>query len=89
MIKKTYTDEFKSMARTLDYEVVGVNDSGWRVKAVVHEDWFRWVNYFEAFHEDYGIVYGDFEEEVYASDEKALEHFIKNHEPEVWDYWDI
>lgn len=89
MIKKLFEDEFKSMARTLHPDDVGTNDSGWIVKAEIHEDYFEWVNYFEAFHEDYGIVWGDFEDEVYASSEEAFNHFVKNHEPSVWDYWDI
>ena len=89
MIRKTFTEAFKTEARTLCPDIVGTNDSGWLVKAKVHEDYFEWVNYFEAFHEEYGIVYGDFEDEVYASNEEAFEHFTRHHEVCIWDYWDI
>lgn len=77
------------LARTLSAHCVGENKSGWLIRADVHEDYYKWVNYFEAFHMDYGVVYGDFEEGVYASTEEALEQFFKDHPFEDWDYWDI
>jgi len=77
------------MALTLDTSVLGVNDSGWTVTGEIHEDYFEWVNEFEAHHPDFGRVWGDFENEVYADSKEAFEHFYENHSPCEWDYWDI
>ncbi len=63
--------------------------SGWTIKGEVHEDYFTWVNSFEAKHAKYGRVWGNFEHEVYATSNKAFVHFWKHHEPNAWDYWDI
>lgn len=76
-------------ARTLCADCVGQNSSGWFVRADIQEDWYKWVNYFEAFHPDYGLVFGDFEQGVFASCERTLEQFIADHPYEDWDYWDI
>lgn len=78
-----------SEARTLNTDCVGNNKSGWQVKAKVHEDYYEWVNYFEAFHPDFGLVFGDFESCVTASNEAALAHFLEHHPLEEWDYYDI
>ena len=76
-------------ARTLSVKTIGKNSSGWFVKANILEDWFSWVAYFEAFHPDYGIVFGDFEDVVYASSKEALVNFVNKHPYEEWDYGDI
>lgn len=89
MKKFKYVKSHSTEAVTLPKDCVGNNESGWQVKAQIHEDYYEWVNYFEAFHPDYGLVYGDFESEVYASSDQALEHFLNNHPFEVWDYYDI
>lgn len=65
------------------------HDSGWIITGAVQEDYFRWVNSFSAYHPTYGIVAGDFEDEIYASSEEAFSHFYKNHPPDEWDYNDI
>lgn len=62
---------------------------GWTIKAKVEEDWFLWVNYFEANHPIHGRVWGDFEDEVFADTEEGFNHFYANHTPEQWDYYDI
>lgn len=89
MKKFNYIQGFGTEARTLSADVVGNNDSGWIVRATVHEDYYEWINYFEAFHPDYGLIFGDFESEVFASSEQALDDFLKHHPVEVWDYYDI
>ena len=76
-------------ANTLDPSCIGDNESGWKVVGEIHEDYYEWVNQFEATHEKYGKVWGDFEDIVYADSKEGYENFIKNHEPESWDYWDI
>jgi hypothetical protein len=34
-------------------------------------------------------VWGNFEDTVFADSEEGYNHFIENHPPESWDYWDI
>ena len=89
MKKFNYVKNFNTEARTLSKHCVGNNASGWQVKAQVHEDYYEWVNYFEAFHPSYGLVFGDFESMVFASSDEALENFLKHHPVEEWDYYDI
>jgi hypothetical protein len=62
---------------------------GWTIKGEVHEDFYEWVNDFEATHPTYGKVWGNFESEVYADSEEGYNHFYENHTPEAWDYEDI
>jgi len=75
--------------RLSDGRYVKVNKSGWTIIGEIHEDYFEWVNEFEAYHKKYGVVYGDFEIEVFATSEEAYNHFYKHHKPKVWDYGDI
>jgi hypothetical protein len=42
-----------------------------------------------ATHPVYGKIEGDFEIEVTAESQEALDHFLDNHPFEEWDYWDI
>jgi hypothetical protein len=95
-----YKKNFKSEARTLPPESVtdcrescGVftktHPSGWTITGEVHEDYYYWVNEFTAHHPEYGSVRGDFENKVYVDSHDALNHFVKNHPPEDWDYHDI
>lgn len=63
--------------------------SGWTIKGEIHEDYYRWVNDFEAEHPEHGKVWGNFESEVNADSEEGFKHFWENHEPEAWDYMDI
>ena len=76
-------------ANTLPPECVGKNESGWEIKGEIHEDYYEWVNEFEAEHPKYRKVWGDFETEVHADNEEGYKNFIENHPPEEWDYWDI
>lgn len=62
---------------------------GWAITGELHEDWFVWVNDFEAHHPQYGRVWGNFEKEVYADSEEGFQHFYTHHQPNAWDYWDI
>lgn len=96
------THELGSLARTLNPDdVCGVHDDsmvglytfthpdGWTVSGRIHEDYFYWVNDFEAHHPLYGKVWGNFEDEVFADNELGYHHFVKHHPFHVWDYWDI
>ena len=62
---------------------------GWTIKGEIHEDYFFWVNEFEATHPKLGKVWGDFEKEVYATSRKAFKDFYAKHPPHAWDYADI
>lgn len=78
------------MARTLSPSNLGENDSGWIITGEVHEDYYRWVNEFKAYHPAKNWrVEGDFEEIVKATNQKALNHFLEHHPFEEWDYYDI
>ena len=89
MKKFTYTLSFSHMARTLCPEHVGNNESVWQIRGDVVEDCYTWVNAFEAFHPDYGVVKGDFESAVYASSDEAMADFLYYHPFDEWDYHDI
>lgn len=78
-----------SCAATIQVEQLGLNPSGWTITGEIHDDWYRWVNEFEATHPDFGRVWGDYEKEVFADSQEAFEHFFVNHPPEDWDYHDI
>lgn len=69
--------------------LLGANESGWVISGEIHEDYFEWLNEFEAEHPDHGRVWGNFEETVYATSKEAYEAFIESHPPELWDSDDI
>lgn len=90
MFIKDYSDQIGSSdAHTLEPEYIGNNDSGWIITGQIIEDYYTWVNDFEAFHLEYGFVKGNFEDKVYASSEETLNQFLKDHPFTVWDYQDI
>lgn len=102
MITKKYGEDFHSSGGALtlsvgqvcdDQSVSGTHEktheSGWTIRGEIHEDYYTWVNNFEASHSEYGKLSGNFESEVTAESEKAFAHFWKHHEPEAWDYMDI
>ncbi len=65
------------------------HSDGWTITGVVSEDYYTWVNDFEASHPVHGKVWGNFEEEVHADSEEGFGHFNTYHAPEAWDYGDI
>lgn len=104
MVTKKFGIDFNSVggALTLDSSEVSqhgftksgeiqqmTHEDGWTIKGIVHEDYFEWVNEFEATHPTYGKVWGDFENEVFADTEEGFNHFYQNHRPCAWDYGDI
>lgn len=88
MIIKTFENR-GSNAYTLRPEYIGVNESGWEISGKIHEDYYEWVNDFEAIHPVFGKVWGNFEDKVFADSEEGYNHFFENHKPINWDYWDI
>ena len=96
---KAFSD---NLAHTLDPEDVCENhDSqkggpfsrthadGWTIRGYISEDYFYWVNYFEAEHPVFGRVWGDFEDMVCADSKEGYEAFVQAHGPNTWDYGDI
>ena len=78
-------------AYTLPAET-GLFEDGWTINAEIQEDYYKWINDFEAVKSDGDKLYtvkGNFENEVICSSLEALEDFLNNHMPEEWDYWDI
>ena len=90
MVTKKYGVDFNSPggALTLSDTSIGTHESGWTITGEVHEDYYTWVNDFEATHPQFGIVKGNFEGEVVAETEEAFAHFWKHHKPYAWDYSD-
>ncbi len=92
---------FDFMAVTLSHtdvyagsgEYVGFSErqhaDGWLIKGDVCEDYYLWVNKFDAVHEVFGRVWGNFEVCVYADSEEGYQDFLKHHPYHVWDYYDI
>ena len=80
---------YKSEARTLPAINGLVENTGWTIDAEIHEDYYKWINEFDAYHPEYGRVAGNFESIVRASSKEAYEQFIKDHPYQEWDYYDI
>jgi hypothetical protein len=76
-------------ALTLKTEELKTHEDGWTISGKIHEDYYEWVNEFEASHPILGKVWGDFEEKVYAEKEEGFKDFYDKHTPEDWDYGDI
>ena len=91
IIVKKFGVDFDSCggALTLGEGEIGTHEDGWTIKGEIHEDYYTWVNEFEATHSKYGRVWGDFESEVYADTEEGFKDFFEKHPPQAWDYGDI
>lgn len=77
-------------ALTLDSGCVQkTNGSGWTVRGFISQDYYVWLNAFVAQHPVWGVVFGNFESQVYASSEEGYAHFFEHHPPYAWDYRDI
>ena len=86
-----YSDiSFKTEAKTLSPCDLGYNEkSGWTIEGTITEDWYEWVNDFEATHPVYGKLVGNYEHQIIAESQEAHDHFVANHPMDIWDYWDI
>ena len=102
MIIKRFGVDFKSNGGALTLDTSEVSDGdpqggthtrthpdGWTITGLVHEDYYTWVNEFDARHKTLGRVWGNFEGEVKADSEDAFADFYANHQPREWDYGDI
>ncbi len=66
-----------------------LHSDGWLIRGFIMEDYFYWVNRFEARHREHGRVWGDFEDTVYADSEAGFARFYEQHGPVAWDYAEI
>lgn len=88
MIEVTF-DVQGHLASTLDPEYLGTHNNGWTINGEVHEDYYTWVNEFEAVHLIFGRVWGNFEYTVYADTREGYSDFVNHFPVSYWDYWDI
>lgn len=77
--KQEFSLDYSHQARTLDPVNGFVESTGWTITGKIHEDWFEWINEFEATHPEHGRVFGNFEILVEASSKKAYNQFLKDH----------
>jgi hypothetical protein len=100
VVRKEYGEDFVSdladscgsCAFTLspDYLKADPEDvNGWLLLGDVKEDYFEWINEFEAFNPKFGRVWGNFELTVYADSEEGYQDFVKYFPPNSWGYGDI
>lgn len=86
-----------SDAHTLDADEVSwshhtsmrAHEDGWVIRGDIQEDYYHWVNDFQAWHRTYGYVWGDFEDTVWADSKAGYDHFCTHHPVNHWDYGDI
>lgn len=77
---KIYIEDFK-FSRT--------HDSGnWTISGIIHENYWLWVEDFEATHPKYGNIIGNFEKELIVDSIPAITHFLEHHPYKTWDYYD-
>ena len=88
MFSKTFDKSYDSEAFTLSPDDIGTKGM-WTLRGEVHNDYYAWVNEFEAEHLVLGKVWGDFDNTVYADDEETFNDFMKHFTPYRWDYHDI
>jgi hypothetical protein len=70
-------------------EYTKIHDNWWTITAVIHEDYYEWINDFSAIHNKYWKVWWDFEDTLYAESIEWFYNFYENFPPEDWDYGDI
>lgn len=83
-----------SIAFTLSpYILDKQNKNDWFFKAKIQEDYYQWINFFEASHSKYGKIFGDFEIGIHYPKEnkEALNNFLEKtfQYLNLWDYMDI
>jgi len=78
-----------SSARTLEPSPGFDESTGWTVIGEVHEDYYKWINDFEAYKGKECYVKGDFENIIETSSLKALDVFLSHYTVNEWDYYDI
>ena len=87
--KKGFIKPNDHCAFVLDEDDLRTHESGWTIEGEVKEDGLLWVEEFTATHSLYGKVWGDYDEKLHADSKVGLKHFIKNHSPTLFDFYDI
>jgi len=86
---KGVTKPNEHCAFVLDKDDLTTHESGWTIEGEVKDDGLLWVEEFTATHSLYGKVWGDYDEKLHADSKIGLKHFIKNHPPKLFDFWEI
>ncbi len=76
------------LARTLPPKYLETH-RGWTITGVVKKDYYKWVNFFEATHAEFGEVYGNYDYKIFASSKEGYLNFCKHFPFHEWDYDDI
>lgn len=84
-IKKFEND---GMAHTLNSDYKGTHSNGWTIDGIIKEDFYEWINKFNARNGD-KWVRGNFEVKVTADSEETYNEFIKLFPVDHWDYESI
>lgn len=79
---------YSSNAITLD--TIALGSDTWEVTAKVQHDYYEWINDFYAVEKSTNnVVFGNFEDVVYATDKDTYDRFRKEIKVDNWDYMDI
>ena len=80
--------KFGSNAVTLN--TTALSSDKWEVTGKVKEDYYEWINDFYAVEKSTNnVVFGNFEDIVYATDKDTYDRFRKQIKVDDWDYMDI
>ncbi len=82
-------DIFSTNSRNYHWNKVytKTHNDGWTITAKIEAEYeYLWVEVFEATHETYGKVYGDFNDKVYCTSKEAYDDFIENHPVYIMNY---
>lgn len=84
----TFYIRFGSNAITLN--TTALSSDKWEVTGQVQEDYYKWINDFYAVEKSTNnVVFGNFEDTVYATDKDTYDRFRKQIQVDDWDYMDI
>lgn len=56
-----------------------IHSNGWTITGNMSNDYYSWVEKFEAIHPTFGKIVGVVDDKIYATSEEGYEDFIKNH----------
>lgn len=63
--------------------------TGWTIIGKILQDWLIWVETFEAHHPEHGLIFGSFDNKVYADSKDCYENFVSSHKYVEWNADDI
>jgi hypothetical protein len=80
--------EFEHFSLDFPIEELEKPYKGWTVYAPVHEDYYSWIESFEAYKNDEWVI-GDFNYIVYSSSKAAFDDFTRHFRPTIFNSGDI